>query len=135
MANGRNHQPNKQGALTSLKGYIYVVSIQGTYHKLLQVACTSCLPSLSLPVLVRLLPRGDLDLYLYLYLYLYLFYYACIFNSLGICAHIMYSSFLIGMGSMPAYSIPGGYVQKCCTFSCDFYGICACIFNSQRICA
>ena len=24
MANGHNHQPNKQGALMSLKGYIYI---------------------------------------------------------------------------------------------------------------
>ena len=69
MANGRNHQPNKQGALMSLKGYILVVSIWGSCLKLLQVACASCIPSLSLPVLVRLLPCGDLGLYLYLYLF------------------------------------------------------------------
>ena len=39
------------------------------------------------------------------------------------------------MGSMPAYSIPRGYVHKLCTLSYEFHGICACIFNSRRICA
>ena len=42
----------------------------------------TCFPSLSLLVLVRLLPRGDLGLYLYLYL----FYRACMLNSRRICA-------------------------------------------------
>ena len=64
-------------------------------------------PSLSLPVLVRLLPRGDLGLYLYLYL----FYCAYMFNSLGICALILYLDLL-----------------DCCATH-------ACIFNSCRICA
>ena len=126
MANGHNHQLNKQGALTSLKGYISMVSIQGSCLKLLRVACASCLPSLSLPVLVRLLPRGDLGLYLYLYF----FYYACIFNSFWICAHI-----LACIGFVPTYSIPSRYVNNLLFFSFDWYGICACIFNSQRICA
>jgi len=34
MANGRNHQPNKQDALASLKGYIFVVSIVGATYGL-----------------------------------------------------------------------------------------------------
>ena len=42
----------------------------------------------SLPILVRLLPQGDLGLYLYLYFYLYLFYNTCIFNSWRICARV-----------------------------------------------
>ena len=40
-ANGHNHQPNKQGAFTSLKRYILVVSIWGSYFKLLWLACAS----------------------------------------------------------------------------------------------
>ena len=79
------NQTNK-GVLTSLKGCIFVVSIWGSRLKLLRVACTFgqylSSPSLSLPIPMRLLPRGDLGLYLYLYL----FYCAYIFNSLGICA-------------------------------------------------
>ena len=151
MANDRNHQPNKQGALMSLKWYMFVVSICSSCLKLLQVACTSCLPSLSLPVMARLLAQGDLGLYLYLYL----FYCAYIFNSLEICAQI-----LACIGSVLAYSILEGYVHKfyiflfwfiwyLCLhiqfledmftssifFSSDLYGIYACIFNSRRICA
>jgi len=151
MSNGRNHQPNKQGALTNLKWYIFVVSICGSCLKLLHVACSSCLPSLSLPIMARLLPQGDLGLYLYLYL----FYCAYIFNSLKIYAQI-----LACIGSVLAYSIPKGYVHKLCIFlfwfiwdlclhiqfledmctssvffSSKLYRICACIFNSRRICA
>ena len=44
-------------------------------------------------------------------------------------------SLLTCIGSMSAYSIPGGYVHKLCTFSSDFHGICASIFNFRRICA
>ena len=59
----------------------------------------TCFPSLSLLVLVRLLPRGDLGLYLYLYL----FYRACMLNSRRICAWNLYD--------VLACSIPGGYVH------------------------
>jgi len=53
---------------------------------------------------------------------------ACIFNSQRICAQL-----LTCIGSMPAYSIPVGYVHKICILTC--IGIRACIFNSRRICA
>ena len=75
---------------------------------------------------------------------------ACMFNSQKICAQFLYSNFLtyIGFhacmfnsrriwaqglcheGSMPAYSIPRGYVHHS-----DLDKICACIFNSHKICA
>ena len=106
----------------SLKGYIYVVSIQGSCLKLLQVAFASCLPSPSLFVLVRLLPQDDLSLYLYLRI----FYCACIFNFLEIYAQV-----LVCIGSVPAYLIPRGYMHKLCTFSSNLYGIYACMFNSR----
>ena len=77
MTNNCNHQPNKQDALRSLKGYISMVSLWGSCLKLLRVACTFCFSSLSLPVLVRLLPWSDPRLYLYFYL----FYGAYIFTS------------------------------------------------------
>ena len=125
MTNDRNHQPNKQGALTSLKGYFFVVSIWGSCLKLLWVGNT-CLLFPSLPVLVRLLPQVTL---------------VFIFISTS--------------SIVPAYSIPLGYVYKfqlaqglclpiqfsedmCTNFvflSSDQYGICAYIFNSRRICA
>jgi len=134
MANGCNHQPNKQGALTSLKGYISIVSIWGSFLKFLRVGNT-CLRSPSLLVLVRLFPRGDLGLYLYLYVFYYVIstsfivpaysiprgyvqnsdlhrVYACIFNSWKVYAQILYSSLLTSMGSVLAYSIPRGYVHK-----------------------
>ena len=41
MANNLNRQPNKQGTLTSLKGYISVVSISGFCLELLWVAFAS----------------------------------------------------------------------------------------------
>ena len=92
-------QPNK-GALISLKGYIYIY-IYGVCLRFLPQTSSggTCLPSLSLPVRVRLLPRGDLGLYLYLYL----FYCVCIFNSCRICARILYDVLV--------YSIPIGYVH------------------------
>ena len=87
----------------SLKGYIFVVSIWGSCLKFLRVACTFCLPSLFLFVLVRLLPWDDLGLYLYLYL----FYCACIFNSFKICVWI-----LACIRYVLAYSILSRYVHK-----------------------
>ena len=60
------------------------------------------------------------------------------------CLHIQFledmctscvPSLLTCIGSMPACSISLRYVHKFCTFSSGFYGIHACIFNSQRICA
>ena len=64
--------------------------------------------------------------------------YACIFNSRRICAQVLCSSFLTCMGfracmfnssriyarilccirSVPAYSIPKGYVHKFCVLTC-----------------
>ena len=104
-----------------------MVSIWGSCLKLLRVACASryymSSLSLSLPILMKLLPRGDHGLYLYLYL----FHYACIFNSLGICAQILYD--------MPACSIHGGYVHKFCLLTLlDWCVAHAYIFNSCRIC-
>ena len=110
-----NNQTNK-GALMSLKGYIYIyiyvcvcvcVCVCGVHLGLLPQTSlvATCLPSPSLPVLVRLLPRGDLGLYLYFYL----FYCARIFNSYRICARTW-----IYIGFMPTYSIPRGYVHKFC---------------------
>ena len=75
------------GALTSLKGYIYIyIYICGVSLECLPQTSSSgtCFPSLSLPVLVRLLPWGDLGLYLYFYL----FYRACMFNFHRICGEI-----------------------------------------------
>ena len=37
---------------------------------------------------------------------------ACIFNSWKVCAQILYSSLLTGMGSVLVYSILEGYVHK-----------------------
>ena len=119
MANDRNYQRNKQGVLTSLKVYISIVSILASYLKLLQVAFASCLPSLSLPFLVRLLPQGDFGLYLCLYL----FY--CAAYSFRTCVQI-----LARIVFVLAYSILGGYVQKFYIFSSNLHGIYACIFNS-----
>ena len=69
------------------------------------------LTPLSLPTLMRVLPRGDLGLYFYLYL----FSCACIFNSLGICAQILafFSSDLHGICAC-IFNSPGGYVHKFC---------------------
>ena len=50
---------------------------------------------------------------------------ACMFNSRRTCARI-----LCYMGSMPAYSIPEGYM-----YHSYLYKIYVCIFNSRRICA
>ena len=103
-----------------------MVSIQGSCLKLLRVAYAFCLPSLSLPILVRLFSRGGLGLYLYLYL----FHCARIFNSLKIyakilaciglhipfpkdmCTGFVFFFFLAGMGFMPTYLVLGGYVHK-----------------------
>ena len=63
--------------------------------------------SISLPILARLLPKGDLGFYLYLYL----FCCDCIFNSLKICAQI-----LACIRSVPACSILGGCVHKFLVF-------------------
>ena len=76
-------QPNKQRCSYDLKRmYIYGVHLglwpQTTLGGLHLISS----PSLSLLVLMRLLPKGDLGLYLYPYL----FYYPYMFNSLGICA-------------------------------------------------
>ena len=69
-----------------------------------------------------LLPQGNLGLYLYLYL----FHYACIFNSLVICAQVLYDVLVC--------SIPIGYVHKFCILTLlDWCVVCAYIFNSHRI--
>ena len=96
-----------------------MVSIWGSCLKLLWVACTFCL----------------------LHLYLYLFWWGSCLRvtlvSISICA----SSFAL------ACSIPVGYVHKICIMclhvqfpedmckNFNLYRICACIFNSWRICA
>ena len=41
MANGLNHQPSKTRRFYELKGYVFVVSIWGSYLKLLLVDFTS----------------------------------------------------------------------------------------------
>ena len=72
-------QTNKQGCSYKLKSiYIY-----GVHLELLPQTSLggTCLPSLSLPTLVRHLPWVDLGLYLYLYLS----YRTCMFNSRRIC--------------------------------------------------
>ena len=93
-------QTNKQGCFYELNR-IYIC---GVHLGLLPQTSPggTCLPSLSLPVLVRLLPQGDLGLYLYLYL----FYCACMFNSYRICARNLYD--------VPTCSIPIGYVHEIC---------------------
>ena len=101
-----------------------MVSIQGSCLKLLQVVYAFCLPSLSLPILVRLFSRGGLGLYLYLYL----FHYACIFNSLKIYAKIMAC---IGLH----IQFPEDMCTSFVFFFSSQYGICAYIFSSWRICA
>ena len=119
MANDRNYQRNKQGVLTSLKVYISIVSILGSYLKLLQVAFASCLPSLSLLVRVRLLPRVILvfisistsftvSAYSILVGFVRKFCMMCLHvQFLRICAH-----FLTCIGYVPTYLIPGGYVHN-----------------------
>ena len=52
-------------------------------------------------------------------------FHAYMFNSCRICARN-----LCYMGTVPAYSIPRGYVHHS-----DLCKICACVFNSHRICA
>ena len=123
MTNNHNHQPNKQRTFTSLKRYISLVSIWGSCLKLLRVDNT-CLLSPSLLVLVRLLPRDDLGLYLCLYF----FYCAYIFNSLGICAQIM-----AAQGLRLHIQFPQDMCTNFVFLSSDWYGSCACIFNSWRI--
>ena len=57
--------------------------------------------------------------------------YACIFNSLKICAQVPYC-----IGFVPAYSILAGYVHKfCIPFFWLVWRFYACMFNSRRICA
>ena len=95
-----NNQINK-GALTNLKGfiYIYVVSIQGTCLKLLQVACASCL------------------FHLYLYLLLW-----------GSCLKVTLVSISTFTSSIvPACSIPSWYVLKFvwCASMFNSFRICA----------
>ena len=71
---------------------------------------------------MRLLLQGDLGLCFYLYL----FHYAYIFNSLGICAQVLYD--------VPICSFPGGYVHKSYTLTLlDWCVAHACIFNSHKI--
>ena len=77
MPNGSNHQPKQTWCSYELKNDTYVWCPSGVLSSNFLMACTFCLPSLSLLVLVRLLPQGDLGLYLYFYL----FYCAYIFNS------------------------------------------------------
>ena len=92
----------------SLEGYIYIyIYICGVHLGLLPQTSLgdTCLPSLSLLVLVRLLPRDDLGLYLSLYL----FYHACKFNSRRICARNLYN--------VLARSTPKGYVHKFCVLT------------------
>ena len=57
-----------------------------------------------------------------------------------ICITCLHVQFLDDMcttciGSVPAYSIPRGRCTSSVFFLSDLYGICACIFNSRRICA
>ena len=54
------------------KDIVFVVSLRGSCLKLLRVTYSSSFSLLSLPFLVRLLPRVDLGLFLYHYLYLFL---------------------------------------------------------------
>ena len=103
-----------------------MVSIQGSCLKLLRVACAFrqylSSPSLSLPVLVRLLPQSDLGLNLYLYL----FHCAYIFNSLRICTQFLYY--------VPACSILEGYVHNFYILTLfDWCVAYAYIFNSHGI--
>ena len=78
-------QPNKQGCSYKLKRlYICGVHLGLWPQTSPNGLCLLSFPSLSLPVLVRLLSRDDLGLYLYLYF----FYCACMFNSLEICAQV-----------------------------------------------
>ena len=123
-----------------------MVSIQGSCLKLLQVAYAFCLPSLSLPILVRLFSRGGLGLYLYLYL----FHYACIFNSLKIYAKIMAciglhiqfpedmcTSFVFFFFQLVwDLCLHIQFLEDMCTssvfFSSSWYRICACISIPRR---
>ena len=72
-------QTNKQGCSYKLKS-IYICGVHLGLLPQTSLGGT-CLPSLSLPTLVRHLPWVDLGLYLYLYL----FYRTCMFNSRRIC--------------------------------------------------
>ena len=81
MCSYKLKQPNKQGCSCELKR-IYIC---GVHLGLLPQTSLGGLrllssSSLSLPILVRVLPRGNLGLYL--------FYCGCIFNSLGIYAQV-----------------------------------------------
>ena len=101
---------NKQGAFTSLKGYIYIYGVHlGLLPQTspgglcLWVILVFCL-WLYLFYLFKALASG--------YFCLYLFHCACIFNSFGTCAQVLYSSFLTCIGPVPTYSIPLGYMHK-----------------------
>ena len=72
-------QTNKRGCSYKLKS-IYICGVHLGLLPQTSLGGT-CLPSLSLPTLVRHLPWVDLGLYLYLYL----FYRTCMFNSRRIC--------------------------------------------------
>ena len=83
MANDRNYQPNKQGALISLKWYMFVVSI-----------CSSCIN----------FSRWLAPLVFHLYLYL-LWRGSCL--RVTLVSISISTSFIV-----TAYSIPLGYMHK-----------------------
>jgi len=83
MCSYKLKQPNKQGCSCELKRiYIYICGVHlGLFPQTsLGGLCLLSSSSLSLPILLRLLPRGNLGLYL--------FYCGCILNSLGIYAQV-----------------------------------------------